>query len=303
MSSSRQVFGLEQRKGKMKVLHHNDNDGRCAGFLFSVANPELSPQDFFEMDYDRTFPWDQIKDGELVVFLDFHPERIEDYKRLRKNHAVIIFDHHKSTLPHLKEMDKKLGLKPIPENDLIIHHHYCGAMLVWNRFYPQNASPLFVRLVDDWDRWEFEYPETKFFNSGSKCYDTSAFGGFWSALYLDYKTGINQRHFLDLVVEQGKTIQQYQSIDAKETIKSMAFPVEFEGFKCLAVNRRCNSLWFKSEPDYDIYLPFTFNGQAWTVSLYSSKVDVSEIAKKHGGGGHAGAAGFVCEKLPFKKGE
>ena len=35
----------------------------------------------------------------------------------------------------------------------------------------------------------------------------------------------------------------------------------------------------------------------WTVSLYNEngKFDVSEIAKLMGGGGHAGAAGFVCD--------
>jgi nanoRNase/pAp phosphatase (c-di-AMP/oligoRNAs hydrolase) len=37
------------------------------------------------------------------------------------------------------------------------------------------------------------------------------------------------------------------------------------------------------------------------VSLYSEKVDVSIIAKNHGGGGHAGAAGFICRDLPFER--
>jgi len=38
----------------------------------------------------------------------------------------------------------------------------------------------------------------------------------------------------------------------------------------------------------------------WTVTLYSRDgINVGEIAKKYGGGGHANAAGFQCEKLPF----
>jgi nanoRNase/pAp phosphatase (c-di-AMP/oligoRNAs hydrolase) len=41
------------------------------------------------------------------------------------------------------------------------------------------------------------------------------------------------------------------------------------------------------------------DGSQYTVSLYSETIDVSVIAKKHGGGGHKGAAGFVCPKLPF----
>ena len=39
----------------------------------------------------------------------------------------------------------------------------------------------------------------------------------------------------------------------------------------------------------------------WRVSLYTifDHIDVSEIAKKYGGGGHKNAAGFVCDNLPF----
>ena len=48
-------------------------------------------------------------------------------------------------------------------------------------------------------------------------------------------------------------------------------------------------------------MPFSFDGDKWTVSLYSTSVDVSEIAKKYGGGGHKGASGFHCKELPFMK--
>lgn len=34
-------------------------------------------------------------------------------------------------------------------------------------------------------------------------------------------------------------------------------------------------------------------------SMYSTTANVSEICKKHGGGGHCHAAGFVCSELPF----
>jgi nanoRNase/pAp phosphatase (c-di-AMP/oligoRNAs hydrolase) len=60
------------------------------------------------------------------------------------------------------------------------------------------------------------------------------------------------------------------------------------------------------EEDYDIMMPFVFDGKRWTVSLYTKKkdIDVSELAKKHGGGGHRQAAGFQCDQLPFTdKGE
>ena len=41
---------------------------------------------------------------------------------------------------------------------------------------------------------------------------------------------------------------------------------------------------------------------AW-VSLYSTRedVDCGAIAKSLGGGGHKGAAGFICDELPWTK--
>ena len=52
-------------------------------------------------------------------------------------------------------------------------------------------------------------------------------------------------------------------------------------------------------------MPFSFNGRngTWKYSMYSKTVDVSNIAKKYGGGGHKGAAGFNMDKLIFEKKE
>lgn len=86
----------------------------------------------------------------------------------------------------------------------------------------------------------------------------------------------------------------------------LGFETEFEGVKFFAVNLgHCNSEYFKSLPEgeYDGFMPFSFNGDLFTVSMYSKTVDVSEIAKKYGGGGHKGASGFQCKELPFKKKE
>ena len=52
----------------------------------------------------------------------------------------------------------------------------------------------------------------------------------------------------------------------------------------------------------DAFMPFAFNGEKWTVSMYSTTHDISDICKKYGGGGHAKAAGFTCVELPFMKG-
>ena len=51
-------------------------------------------------------------------------------------------------------------------------------------------------------------------------------------------------------------------------------------------------------------MPFAWEPKInkWSVSLYSidPNIDCGSIAKKHGGGGHPGAAGFQCDSLPFE---
>jgi nanoRNase/pAp phosphatase (c-di-AMP/oligoRNAs hydrolase) len=53
------------------------------------------------------------------------------------------------------------------------------------------------------------------------------------------------------------------------------------------------------------YIDVARKGRLQTVvTLYSDVVDVSEIARKHGGGGHRGAAGFQFDRTdrPFPPG-
>lgn len=64
-----------------------------------------------------------------------------------------------------------------------------------------------------------------------------------------------------------------------------------------------NSQIFDSVYDpnkHDGMLTFAWKKGMWTVSMYGTKgIDLSAIAKKHGGGGHKQACGFQCDELPF----
>jgi nanoRNase/pAp phosphatase (c-di-AMP/oligoRNAs hydrolase) len=73
------------------------------------------------------------------------------------------------------------------------------------------------------------------------------------------------------------------------------------GQKAYALNAyRFGSQGFgEKAKEYPVCIAFIYDGRQFTVSLYSETVDVSTIAKSFGGGGHKGAAGFVCKELPF----
>jgi hypothetical protein len=86
----------------------------------------------------------------------------------------------------------------------------------------------------------------------------------------------------------------------------MAFEVEFEGYKCIVANiGHAGSDYFKSlMQEHDIIMPYVFDGEKYVFSMYTKDPDInlSAIAMKYGGGGHAMAAGFNCMELPFSVG-
>ena len=86
--------------------------------------------------------------------------------------------------------------------------------------------------------------------------------------------------------------------------------MEFAGHRCYAVNGGRGSEPFEAVvPEAEAWIAFRYMPGAgkrgwWTVSLYSDKIDVSEIAKQYEyngkrGGGHRGASGFQCAYPPF----
>ena len=105
------------------------------------------------------------------------------------------------------------------------------------------------------------------------------------------------------IILSGVTVLKYQAKINETQCAKASFETEIDGYKAICLNGGgFNSDVFKSvydESKHDIMMPFQFNGKLWTVSLYTTKehIDVSQIAKKRGGGGHKQAAGFQVQKI------
>jgi len=107
------------------------------------------------------------------------------------------------------------------------------------------------------------------------------------------------------VLRRGRTVLDYQTQQYAIEAKAACFETDLDGLHCIAANRGlANSQLFDSVWDsnrYDAMMTFHWRKGQWNISLYSDKddVDVSLVAKAHGGGGHKEAAGFQCAELPF----
>lgn len=294
----------------MKCFYHNDADGKCSGFwvTLSVGLTDLKydyDQQLIEINYDMKFPIEDIKQNEQIYIVDYSINPNEMRKLLEITQDVTWIDHHKTAIEKYADFEYPIrgirydGIAACMLTYCYIHHMTQrgeGEIKPFDLSMTEDA-PMFTKYIADWDVWKFKYGnDTRNFITGFNSLDFSPQSENWNKFFI----------FPDdagLIID-GQIMTRYRDGWAREVCKSKGFPVQFEGHKCFALNLpNCNSEYFKSIDDgtYNILMPFSFNGDKWTVSLYSKTVDVSKIAKKYGGGGHKGASGFQCDELPFKK--
>ena len=310
---------------KIYVYHHNDHDGIvAAGVLYNYHKNTHADKFVFNMiDYNMLLNFDHVDfdNGDRVFFLDYsfsNKDNIEAFKKLLSRRAhindVVWIDHHKTSVE--SELNNHYMIPGIRRIGL------CGA--AWTYLY-LNASeftytdlesrddipdlfhkslkiPRFLKVIDDYDCWKGLYRITNDFHYG-----------FTVSTPVDNMIGVllcnseDSDKYINAIGHMGETVRQYLNFENKEYHVNMygfeyILPEEHGGYKCFCMNRKGNSHMFGSKiNEYDAVIPFYFNGERWTYSMFSNKdhIDCSEVAKSYGGGGHKGAAGWTSDKLLF----
>lgn len=284
----------------MKCFYHNDIDGKCAGSIVARFTGNYNKEDYIMYDYSAPYPTELIEDGETVYFVDlsFSSNSIDKLEEIlhKKNCKLIWCDHHTSSMEVLKANPEYNKIPGIRKEGI------SGAALTWMYFKSCSFDevPKFVKYVSDFDCWKFSYPDTMFFKYGLESTEYDALDIIWNQLVRDE----SKHTLLNQMIEKGKAIDAYVTREYTLYKEKYAYEGRIEGYKCLIVNRSCNSLIFgDSINDYPIVAIWAYDGKKYKYSLYSTHrdVDCSKIAEKFGGGGHKGAAGFVSDELVFKK--
>jgi len=146
------------------------------------------------------------------------------------------------------------------------------------------SEPLAVRLAGEYDIWDKRDPRAEVFQFGLRS----------RILHPDWWTDLLGKHsdyHCCTLLDAGEMLQRYQQNQDASLMNTA----------------RCNSLTFASkdipETGHDALIGFYWTGKAFNVSMYHAKhrtdIDLSQIAVKHGGGGHRGACGFESYSLPF----
>ena len=294
----------------MKCFYHNDADGKCAGFWVhhrAYLEPDI---EFIEISYEKPFPMNTILPNEQIYIVDYSimPNEMRELLKITKD--VTWIDHHKTAIERYKDFEYDIrGIRYDGIAGCMLTYCYLTHMTNGGRgeikpfdIQMTEDAPMFTKLIADWDVWKFDYGDkTRSFITAFNSYDFNPESKEWNRFF---KRILSKSDPVTDMIDEGTSMLKYRDGWAKEYLKRFGFEVNFEGLNCFAVNLgNCNSEYFKSLPEgkYDAFMPFAYNGEKWTVSMYSKTHDVSDICKKYGGGGHAQAAGFTCEELPFKK--
>jgi len=267
---------------KTLCIYHNDADGRASAAI--VRRALGNETNLCEMKYGDSLPLEEVLVADHIIIVDFSLPR-EDMERLAAYHQLTWIDHHKTAMEEMADIsDKWPGIRGTNE---------AACVLTWNYFYPDERVPLAIQLVGDRDIWRWNHQETGAFNEGLFQLNTNPRNDrLWTPLLDD------DQSLIDEIIEHGKALREARLKAIQSSTARYGYPVHFEGYRTLAINMRGSGDLGEHirNHGYEVaycYIDNVLDGELYTfVSLYSDEVDVAEIARHFGGGGHAGASGF-----------
>ncbi len=253
--------------------HRMDLDGLCCGALAYRYYKNTAM--YHGMDYGESISYDT--DAELNLFLDFVPSADEPIPE-----NLYVIDHHKTSVGLPGKIDTTQA----------------ACVLAWNHFRT-GSVPLAVEMIADADTYQTNRPnwltEIVPFVLAVQSWGLSIFDATWDTLFdgtCDY-----HRYLIE-----GAAIKRDRDFMNARLCREQAFTTYFAGFTVLAIiggdRGSARFIGYESETNHDFVMVIrNIKNHYWKYSMYSSTVDVSEIAQQYGGGGHKGAAGFTHEDL------
>ena len=247
--------------------------------------------------------------GRDVVMVDFSYKRAVLDEMAAKAATILILDHHKTAAADLAGFPPPLDgpYSPIAMSTwqrecnapAAVHALFdmdrSGAAIAWDYFHPREPRPLLVEYVQDRDLWRFKLPGSRDINAcifshpyefalwgwlANRCEDTLALQEMMAE-----GGAIERKHFKD-IDELLRVTTRTMTIGGHEvSVANLPYTMSSDAAGKLADGRPFGACYWDT-PD----------GRVFSLRSRGDGLDVSEIAKGYGGGGHRAAAGFT---VPF----
>lgn len=323
------------------IVHHCDNDGYGAAAIISHAIGK-NKVDYIEASYEVPLK-KLIKNTNYrtIYFVDYSISTKENalfVMELNKERDVIWIDHHKSSIDMIEEMpelSELYGYRVIGISGTGLSWIYALNHLALDRegvtdtllnattarieqvsdtyttiskemgnvFLRKLMCPKTLHLINRWDIWDID-DRVLDFNYGLDISRPEDLLSIFRSEEIDFQTQAKAIH-------DGVVIRRHVEKEDKENCDKNGFEIKIQyennTYSCFCLNtNHFSSLAFGDRVnDYDIVMPFNYNGRKWRYSMYTVKtgVDCSRIAKRFAGGGHPQAAGFTTYNLVVNPGE
>lgn len=282
-------------------LYHGDClDGFAAAWAVRKALPTA---EFIACEYGKARPFSVV--GRDVIIVDFSYKRAAMETIVAECSSLIVLDHHETA-----EEDLRFLLQPNGDNyDCVqLDHEKCaifdmnrsGAGLAWDYFHSGTGfgiqRPLFIDYIEDRDLWRKRLEGVDEFTFALQSYPKDF--DVWDALI---NGGVGE------LIAQGEPIKRYNHQRIEEfkraALKAILIDPGHDPIECSIVNV---PRIFASEVAGElascnggIGVTFCLRGDGkWEYSLRSrGDINVADVAKIFGGGGHAKSAGFASPHL------
>ncbi len=267
------------------LFHGNCPDGFCSAFAVWLKY-DNKDWDYLPVSYNEPPPvgeenWDKI----FIVDFSYPMETIRQLEKCCQ--GLVVIDHH-------------ISCGCMGYQNLIYDESKSGAVLTFEYLFPQKEVPKLFLYVQDRDLWKWEMPNSREVNLGLEMLrNKELINGFEK--YLELIDNDNLEDIKDL----GKLLYAYKKKIIEE-IANNAFPMDVLGYEnviCCEVGNgslvsEVGEMLREIYPEAPFILLYGINNQMIIVSLRGAKgeINLSELAKKNGGGGHFNASGFKIFK-------
>ncbi|TDV17317.1 DHHA1 domain-containing protein [Paraburkholderia caballeronis] len=257
------------------IYHGNCADGFSAAWCFWRKYGESA--DYVAGVYGAPPP---EVGGRDVYLVDFSYKRDVVAVMIESASSVMLIDHHKTAIEDLAGLP---GLRQYVDLDR------SGATLAWDFLFLGEDRPLLLGHVEDRDLWRFRLP-------GTREIQAFVFSHEYTFELWDRLMSADQVELVKMTAA-GAAIERKHHKDIAELVKVCRRRMMIGGHDVpvaslpYTMSSDAGHLMAQGEPFAACYWD-TASGRTFSLRSTDTGLDVSDIAKQYGGGGHARAAGF-----------
>ncbi|RMF19349.1 MAG: phosphoesterase [Gammaproteobacteria bacterium] len=266
---------------RVRVLYHG---GRCLdGFGAAWAAWMHFRTTETAVDYQAMSHGDPVPEvaGETVYLLDYCLKREPLQALCESASRVVVLDHHESAAKDVAGLDEVC-------TNLALHFdmHRSGAVIAWEYFHTEPV-PVLLEWIQDRDLWAWQWPESRDATAAlmARPYDF----GLWQALAEDEDAR-------QTLVSEGAAINRFRQ-QMIEHYRKRAVMGTVAGYRVPVVNAPVE---IQSELLGELAVGHPFAAgyldregrRGWSLRSTADGLNVADIARRFGGGGHPRAAGF-----------